>query len=123
MSFLRERLKLREETGALRSLRRKEDTRGLVDFVSNDYLGLARSPELAAEILRRASALGSAFGATGSRLLSGNSTATERLEEKLARFHGTEAALLFNSGFDANTGLMSALLREGDTAFYDEKSH
>jgi len=63
------------------------------------------------------------LGATGSRLLSGNHRLFEELERFIARFHRAEAALLFNSGYTANVGLLSALPQRGDTVFYDEASH
>jgi 8-amino-7-oxononanoate synthase len=63
------------------------------------------------------------LGATGSRLLSGNTELAEQLEQQIARFHATEAALIFNSGFAANTGFFSAVPQRGDTIFYDDASH
>ncbi|MCC2545427.1 8-amino-7-oxononanoate synthase [Hymenobacter sp. BT175] len=92
---------------------------GLVDFSSNDYLGLSRHPAVLAAMRDAAGAAGS----TGSRLLTGNSAATERLENTLAAFHQAEAALLFNSGYAANLGFFSAVPRRGDTIFYDDASH
>ena len=95
-----------------------------VDFCSNDYLGLARSEVLrnavAAEIHERKDLL---LGATGSRLLSGNHSETEELEANLAAFHKAEAALLFNSGYVANSGFFSAVPQRHDTILYDEASH
>jgi len=96
-------------------------TENLVDFSSNDYLGLARSPALQ-QALRVAVGQEPA-GSTGSRLLTGNSAAAEVLETHLAQFHCSEAALLFNSGYAANLGFFAAVPRRGDTIFYDETSH
>ncbi|TGD82510.1 aminotransferase class I/II-fold pyridoxal phosphate-dependent enzyme [Hymenobacter wooponensis] len=93
---------------------------GLVDFSSNDYLGLSRHPAVQ-EALQQATA--EAAGSTGSRLLTGNSAAAEALEAHLASFHLAEAALLFNSGYAANLGFFSAVPRRGDTILYDEASH
>jgi 8-amino-7-oxononanoate synthase len=62
-------------------------------------------------------------GSTGSRLLSGNDTETEELEQLIARFHGADAALLFNSGFDANTGLISCISDRHTIVLYDDLCH
>jgi 8-amino-7-oxononanoate synthase len=97
--------------------------RGGVDFTSNDYLGLARDVhfhELIDEEVNRHKLHG---GSTGSRLLSGNNDYVEKLEGKIATFHKAEAALIFNSGFDANYGLLSTLPYKGDTIIYDELVH
>ena len=83
-----------------------------IDFCSNDYLGLARDPELRAALLARLAALpeGEALGAPASRLLRGHTRLHAALERSLAAFKGTEAALLFASGYQANVGLLGALL-------------
>ncbi len=93
---------------------------GLVDFSSNDYLGLSRHPQVLAAGQTAAHA---PVGRTGSRLLTGNSTAAEALETHLARFHRAEAALLFNSGYAANLGFFAAVPKRGDTILYDDASH
>jgi 8-amino-7-oxononanoate synthase len=118
-SFLIGRLRERAEAGSLRVLSVRD---GLVDFSSNDYLGVARSlrdpgqsgPDGAGQLAR---------GSTGSRLISGNSEWHERAEAELAEFYGAEAALVFNSGYDANLGLLSGVPSRGDTIVYDELSH
>jgi len=118
---LRQKLQNREKEGILRHLKVNAAT---VDFCSNDYLGLARSPKLKEaleqEWLRYPDL---PLGATGSRLLSGNSALIEELEATLANFHQGEAALLFNSGYAANTGFFSAIPQRGDTILYDEACH
>ncbi|MGV3585769.1 MAG: aminotransferase class I/II-fold pyridoxal phosphate-dependent enzyme [Adhaeribacter sp.] len=118
---LRQKLAQREQNDILRQLK---TTAAAIDFCSNDYLGLARSEKLRtrleAEILNHTH---SPIGATGSRLLSGNSALAEELEIQIAQFHDAEAALLFNSGFAANTGFFSAVPQRGDTILYDEASH
>ena len=98
-----------------------------IDFSSNDYLGLARDPVLHREVLAEWQRLGSdrctkqqLIGSTGSRLLSGNTAEHERLEAWLASFHGHEAALLFNSGYDANLALLACVPAPGDAVLYDE---
>ena len=90
---IEEKLQERRDSGKLRKLSTK---RAPIDFFSNDYLGLATG-----SILNIA---GHASGSTGSRLLSGNTKQIEELEAYIANFHKAEAALIFNSGYDANTG-------------------
>ncbi|WP_240737183.1 aminotransferase class I/II-fold pyridoxal phosphate-dependent enzyme [Hymenobacter metallicola] len=97
---------------------------GAVDFSSNDYLGLARSGALHQAVVQALQTdSGLLVGSTGSRLLTGNSAATEALETHLATFHHAEAALLFNSGYVANLGFFGAVPRRGDTILYDAASH
>jgi 8-amino-7-oxononanoate synthase len=111
-------LQSRQENGRLRTLRQLQLP---VDFSSNDYLGLSRSAWMKQRTDRQAEALD--LGATGSRLLNGNTPFAEELEKNIADFFGSEAALIFNSGFDANTGLLSTVIRKGDTVFYDQAIH
>lgn len=100
------------------------EKRELVDLTSNDYLGLARSDELHRLISEKASVITPPLnGATGSRLLSGNSLYVEGVEKKLASIFKSESALIFNSGYVANLGVLSSLPQKGDTIFYDELSH
>ncbi len=95
-----------------------------LDFCSNDYLGFARSAELAGAIEKQVGFQKSLVnGATGSRLLSGNSLLAEELEEAVANFHKAECGLIFNSGYDANLGLFSCIASRSDTILYDELSH
>jgi 8-amino-7-oxononanoate synthase len=118
---LRQKLQDREAKGIRRQLKSPV---AAVDFCSNDYLGLARSPVLKAAFARQVQQQAALpLGATGSRLLSGNYPLMEALEKKLAAFHDAEAALLFNAGYTANTGFFSSLPQRGDTIFYDEASH
>ncbi|HVZ25155.1 MAG TPA: 8-amino-7-oxononanoate synthase [Sediminibacterium sp.] len=112
-AFLQNRLRQREDQDALRRLYLPA---GQIDFASNDYLGLVKHARLHAD----ASA---ASGATGSRLLSGNSLLAEELEATIAAFHKAPAALLFNSGYDANLGLLSAVPAKSDTILFDQLSH
>lgn len=84
----------------------------LIDFSSNDYLGFSRSAYIKQQVDMEYNTLKSLKnGATGSRLLNGNSALYEELEQLLAKTHHAEAALLFNSGFDANVGLISTVAR------------
>src|SRR6266513_2772203 len=87
------------EINQLRSLKIIKDK---VDFTSNDYLGLARSKELFSFIQKEVEKIPAPYnGATGSRLLSGNSELAENVEEKLASIFKSEKAILFNSGYAA----------------------
>ena len=120
-SYMRDALLKRERDGRRRALRL---SRALVDFCSNDYLGFARSLELGRELAGRFdSSAPSGLGSTGSRLISGQSALFEKLETKIAAFHRAEAALIFNSGYDANLGLLACLPQRGDTVIYDELCH
>ncbi len=98
---------------------------GSVDFYSNDYLGLARSPALAqcVQVEYAQACELNRLGATGSRLLSGNSAYAMALERKLAQLFQGEAALLFNSGYAANLAVLSSLAQKGDLILYDELIH
>lgn len=115
------KLAQRKEQGTYRSLKTVE---GQVDFTSNDYLGFARSAELKKRISEAEKLYAqTSVGSTGSRLLSGNSKLAEQVEEQVAAFHGAEAALIFNSGYDANVGLYSSLGRIAKYIVYDELIH
>jgi len=96
---------------------------GLIDFCSNDYLGLSRSKQLNELITQQYKDLPTSNGSTGSRLLSGNSDYVEKVEQRLARLFNGESALIFNSGYAANTAVLSALPKKGDTILYDELAH
>lgn len=118
---LTERLETYQQVGLLRQLRMAD---GLVDFCSNDYLGFARSDKLKA-CIRQADGLHieARTGATGSRLLAGQSLLADEVEQELARFYRTETTLIFNSGYDANLGLLSCLPKAGDVLLTDELIH
>ena len=93
-----------------------------VDFASNDYLGLARSPRLRAAVTA-ALARGVAVGSGGSRLLRGNDPEHEALEAEAASFFGSESALFFSSGYAANSALLSTLPQRGDLIVHDALVH
>jgi 8-amino-7-oxononanoate synthase len=93
----------------------------LVNFSSNDYLGLASSPAVRAAASAALELHGVGSGA--SRLVVGDTPAHHRLEQRLAAFEGSEAALLFNSGYAANTGILPALVGPGDAVFSDALNH
>lgn len=93
----------------------------LINFASNDYLGLANHPDIIASAIDAVKRFG--FGSGASRLLGGGTALHKRLEDKVAQFKGTEAALMFNSGYSANTGVIPSIAGEGDTIFSDELNH
>jgi 8-amino-7-oxononanoate synthase len=115
--FLQRRINERIQQNALRSLRLPSSA---VDFCSNDYLGIAannmlrKNPEEHAQLRS---------GSAGSRLLSGNYPLIESTEKMIAAFHRAESGLIFNSGYDANLGLLSCVAGKGDTIIYDYLSH
>lgn len=107
-----------EERKANNALRELKSNNNLIDFCSNDYLGFASEKSIhhvESELTQ--------FGATGSRLISGNHQIIEQVEDCLASFYKSEAALIFNSGYNANLGFFSCLPQRGDTIIYDELIH
>lgn len=119
--YIASKLEQRKNENNFRSLKLVD---GLVDFYSNDYLGFAHDTALQQNIEQEIKAnVHQPGGSTGSRLLSGNNAYVEDLEQMLATFHSAEASLIFNSGFDANYGLLSTLPYRGDTIIYDELAH
>jgi 8-amino-7-oxononanoate synthase len=128
-SFLAEELEGREQAALLRRLRPferdgawvvTEDGRRLLNLSSNDYLGLASHPaviDAAARATRRGAGAGSA------RLVTGTDPAYRELERRLSDFQGTEAALVFGSGYLANLGTIAALVGRGDSVFSDRLNH
>ncbi len=97
------------------------DGRELINFGSNDYLGLAADPRLARAVVEAIATGG--WGSGASPLVTGRAALHRRLEERLAAFEGTEAALLFTSGFAANAGAIAALVGPGDVVYCDRKNH
>lgn len=118
---LHKKLTDRIENNSLRSLGTNSE---LVDFSSNDYLGFAKSETLFFKAHDYLVSKGYVQnGATGSRLLSGNHSLYTELEAYLSKVHSSEAGLLFNSGYDANIGFLSAVPQRNDIVLYDELSH
>ncbi len=118
---LQSKLELRDKNNALRKLPERFD---LIDFSSNDYIGFAASKKIfdqAHQLLIKREVYQN--GATGSRLLSGNHDLYPETEEMLTEFYNAEAALVFNSGYDANIGFFSSVPQRGDLIFYDELIH
>src|SRR5450631_414533 len=115
-NFLNQKLGERSAAHALRSL---HVSGGQSDYYSNDYLGIVKHG-LIEEGLK-----GSHYshGSTGSRLLTGNYSMIEEVESEIAKFHDAPAALIFNSGYDANFGLLACIAQRGDLIYYDKLSH
>lgn len=120
LDYLSEKLDERVKSGNIRQL--SSNVAG-VDFVSNDYLGLAQNRELADLIGKRIGQEQVPNGGTGSRLLSGNYSQYTETEGMLAKLFDSEATLIFNSGYAANQALVSAVAERGDTIIYDQLSH
>ena len=127
---LRTELEQRAEAGLLRRRRMVDgmqqplltiDGRTMLAFCSNDYLGLASSPELIAAMQQAAADTGTGSGA--SHLISGHHRLHHELEQALAQFVGLPAALLFSTGYMANLGIVTALLGRDDAVFADRLNH
>ncbi|MBT2414994.1 8-amino-7-oxononanoate synthase [Streptomyces sp. ISL-12] len=112
---------LRRRSGLLRSLRSRPAGDPLLDLASNDYLGLARHPEVTEGAARAARIWGG--GATGSRLVTGSTELHAELEHELAAFCGFEAALVFSSGYAANLAAVTALAPHGSLLVSDAGNH
>src|SRR5450755_3117835 len=108
--FLNKKLGERKLSNAFRSLIVND---GKTDFCSNDYLGIVKN-----KLLEKTIQTNHSHGSSGSRLLSGNYTLIEETENFIANFHEAAAGLVFNSGYDANTGLLSAVPQKGDAIIY-----
>ncbi len=113
--FLKKKLDERRQQDAFRTLRLPADK---IDFCSNDYLGIIHNGLITLPVDYHYK-----HGSGGSRLLAGNYELIEKVEKELADFHKSEAALIFNSGYDANVGLFSSVPQKGDTIFYDQLIH
>jgi 8-amino-7-oxononanoate synthase len=105
------------------SLRELSDQTYPIDFYSNDYLGYAQSKAITVIIGELSKHKTNMHGSTGSRLISGNHMGFQLAEEKASSLFEAESALFYNSGYDANIGLLSAVLKPKDLVFYDELCH
>lgn len=130
VDFIESELARLKGAGLYRKLRRVEgdqgptlilDGREVINFSSNNYLGIANHSALGEAAKAAIDRYGCGTGA--SRLISGNMTLHEELERKITEFKGTGTALVFNSGFQANTGVISTLVGEGDAVFSDALNH
>lgn len=119
-----------ERRGMYRQLRQVDGEQGptilldgqeVLNFSSNNYLGMANHPALQTAAKEALERYGCGSGA--SRLISGNMTLHLELEESIAKLKGTESALVFNSGFQANVGILSTLVGERDMVFSDALNH
>ncbi len=114
-------LRSRSTHAGAQQVRLKVDDRELINFGSNDYLGLAADVRLTA--VATAALAGQGTGAGASPLVTGHAAAHQQLETALAAFEGTERALLFSSGYAASIGAISALAGRGDAIYADAKNH
>lgn len=130
MAEIDEFLKKKNEDGCLRELRPLSFRRNsrvyfgkkeYIDFSSNDYLGLAGHPKLIKSSKEALDKFGTSSSA--SRLLSGDLEIHHRLEDRVAQFKNKESALVFNSGYQANIGIISALYSKSDAIFSDRLNH
>ncbi|WP_067794241.1 8-amino-7-oxononanoate synthase [Actinomadura formosensis] len=119
LARLRDAAARRAADGLHRTLRPRPD--GLTDLASNDYLGLAGDPRLAAGAIAAARAWGT--GSTGSRLVTGTTELHAELDRRLAAFTGSAAGLVFSSGFLANLGVITALAGPGTLVLSDQVNH
>ena len=128
--FFEESLKNLEMKGLRRALRSVDgaqgaeimiDGRRVLNFCSNNYLGLADDPRLKEALLKTLQEEGVGSGA--SRLVCGNMSSHRRLEEKIARFKGSESALVFSTGYMANVGIISSIFQREDIIFSDKLNH
>ncbi|NLE78809.1 MAG: 8-amino-7-oxononanoate synthase [Rhodococcus sp.] len=111
----------RRKAGLRRELRPRHEVGEPVDLASNDYLGLVRHPDVVEGAIDAVRSWGT--GATGSRLVTGSTTAHEVLEQELAEFVGTESGLVFSSGYAANLGAVTALAGRDALVISDAGSH
>ncbi len=121
LSILDDEAEVRRAAGLRRELRPRAAGDATVDLAGNDYLGLARHPEVIAAAAQALAEFG--LGATGSRLVRGCTDIHLVLEEALARHLACETALVFSSGYLANLGALRALVRPGSVVISDAHNH
>ncbi|MER5378746.1 8-amino-7-oxononanoate synthase [Streptomyces sp. NPDC002688] len=119
--WIDEQAEARRRAGLVRTLRPRPADSPLLDLASNDYLGLARHPEVTEGAARAARTWGG--GATGSRLVTGTTELHGELERELADFCGFESALVFSSGYAANLAAVTALAPHGSLVVSDAGNH
>lgn len=121
-----EKLKSNNQFRTIPDVEAKSDGKIIVDgveyvnFASNDYLGISTKDSLREEFLSKNNSL---FSAASARLLTGSSPEYKELEKTVADIFGKEAALIFNTGYQANLGVISALIDKGDVVFSDKLNH
>jgi 8-amino-7-oxononanoate synthase len=125
-----EKINVLREKNLLRTITDRESAQGpkirikgleYVNFASNDYLGLAHSSHLSFMAKEALDRFG--IGAGASRILGGGTILHEQLEQQIAHYKEAESAIVFNSGFAANTGIIPALADDGTVLFSDELNH
>ena len=128
--FVEEELQLLERKGSYRRIRWVEEAPSpwvringdrVLLLCSNNYLGLINDPRLKEAAVRAIEEWG--CGSGGSRSICGSLSLHRMLEERLARFHGSESALLFNSGYSANLSIIPSLMGDGEVIYSDELNH
>lgn len=120
IAALQQRLDKRKNNGNYRRL--ISSSVGSIDFASNDYLGFLHDGILDG-LMKEEPQRANGWGAGGSRLLTGHSLDFDRLEQEIVLFHRAEAGLIFNSGYNANLGLLSSITSSEDTIIYDQEVH
>ena len=129
-AFLQNDLRELESSGIYRALKTIDSPQGreiildgkrVLNFCSNDYLGLANDPRIKKAALEAIGEYG--FGSGASRLVCGNMGPHEKLETELARFKNTESALVYSSGYMANTGIIPALMGRESVVISDKLNH
>ncbi|MES3007164.1 MAG: 8-amino-7-oxononanoate synthase [Pseudomonadota bacterium] len=130
LPFLEGQLLARERAGLMRRRVARDgaqqpeqqvEGRGLLSFCSNDYLGLANHPQVRAAFKDAVDCYG--LGSGGSHLVTGHCRAHQALEEELADFMGRDRALVFSTGYMANTGIINALVNTGGLVLQDALNH
>jgi 8-amino-7-oxononanoate synthase len=130
MLSLKQELIALEKKGLRRFLRLVEtesshwiflDSKRVLNLCSNNYLGLANDPRIKEAAIEAIRSYG--FGSGASRLVTGNMKLHRELEDKICEFKETEGCLVFNSGYTANVGIISALVKKGDIVFCDKLNH
>ena len=125
-----EKIKKLKENRLFREIKDRESSQGprikfgnrdYINFSSNDYLGLSTHPYIIDTVKKSLDEYG--YGSAASRLLSGGSILHKKLESKIAQFKDTDAALVFNSGYSANTGIIPIISVEQTALFSDELNH
>jgi len=118
---LNHKLQQREQNNALRKLPLPNN---LIDFASNDYIGFSKNETIFNQTHQYLIDNNiKTNGATGSRLLSGNHSLYTITEDYISKFHLSESALIFSSGYDANVGFFSSVPQRNDIILYDELCH
>jgi len=130
MKEIREELDILKEKGLyrwLRSIKSEQSSyinlegKRVLNLSSNNYLGLATHPKVKEALIKATEKYGAS--ASASRLISGNIEIYDELEEKIAKFKGTERALVFSSGYMANIGIISSFVNKDDIIFSDKLNH